>query len=79
MSDQKTQGEREQIVGRLNAEIQLRHEMRLASEKMEMYELFDQAILQGSDYSEGFEAGFRASRILYEKYSCSISSKEEVR
>ena len=68
MSNGRTHKEHEQIVGRLNAEIQLRHQMRMASEKMEMYELFDRASLQGSAYGEAFQDGFRASRVLLQRY-----------
>ena len=68
MFDKAVQNEHQQITGRLNAEIQLRHQMRLASEKMEMYELFEQATLQGSDYCEGFQAGFQASQELIRRH-----------
>jgi len=60
--------EREQVLGRLNAEIQLRHEMSLASERMEMYDLLDQAEGRGDDYRKGFQDGFWSSRTLHQKY-----------
>ena len=69
--------EQERAVGRLNAEIQLRHQMRLASEKMEMYELIEQAALVGDAYGRGFQEGFAASRLLHEKYGYgSLCQKE---
>ena len=68
MFSAKTKRERDQVLGRLNAEIQLRHEMRLASERMEMYDLLDQEECRGDDYRKGFQDGFGASRVLQQKY-----------
>jgi len=52
--------------------------MRLASEKMEMHELLEQAALLGDDYARGFQEGFRASRVLYQKYRCVESGEKEI-
>ena len=68
MFNARMKKEREQVLGRLNAEIQLRHEMGLASERMEMYDLLDQAECRGDDYRKGFQDGFWASRTLHQKY-----------
>jgi len=42
--------------------------MRMASEQMEMYELFDQVEHFGEEYRKGFQDGFHASKILHQKY-----------
>lgn len=69
------QKERERIAGRLNAEIQLRYQMSLASEKMEMYELFEQAASLGENYARGFQEGFQAGRLLHQRYKYSSCEK----
>ena len=68
MFNTKARKDQDQILGRLNAETQLRHVMRLASERMEMYELFDRVEGLGDDYRRGFQEGFYASKILHQKY-----------
>jgi len=68
MFNAKTRKDQEQVLGRLNAETQLRHVMRMASEQMEMYELFDQVEHFGEEYRKGFQDGFHASKILHQKY-----------
>ena len=55
-------------LGRLNAEIQLEETMSLASEAMEIYELFEEAERKGDGYGKGFQDGFWAGRELYQKY-----------
>lgn len=69
--------EQERIAGRLNAEIQLRYQMSLASEKMEMYELFEQASVLGENYAGGFRDGLQAGRLLSQKYKYSNSCEKE--
>jgi len=68
MFNAKTRKEQDQVLGRLNAETQLRHVMRIASERMEMFDLFDQVESFGEDYRKGFQDGFYASKILHQKY-----------
>jgi len=70
MANGKTSRDREfqQELGRLNAQIELEWQMSLASERMEIYELFEQAERHGSGYGQGFQDGFWAGRQLYQKY-----------
>lgn len=39
-----------------------------ASQVMEIYEIFDQAVTKGADYSQGYQDGFWAARELDAKY-----------
>ena len=39
-----------------------------ASQTMEIYEMFDQAVVRGTDYGQGYQDGFWAGRELDAKY-----------
>jgi len=56
--------ELEQVV----TQVELEDYLAMASQTMEIYEMFDKAGAVGSDYGQGFQDGFWAARKLDAKY-----------
>jgi len=53
---------------RISAQVEFEDFLAMASQVMKIYEMFDRAIAQGSDYARGYESGFWAGRELDAKY-----------
>lgn len=49
-------------------QVELEDYLAMASQTMEIYEMFDKAGAVGSDYGQGFQDGFWAARKLDAKY-----------
>ena len=56
--------ELEQVV----TQVEMEDYLAMASQTMEIYEMFDKAGAVGSDYGQGFQDGFWAARKLDAKY-----------
>lgn len=50
------------------AQVEIEDFLSNASQTMEIYELFDQAVTKGTDYDQGYREGFWAGRELDAKY-----------
>ena len=55
-------------LGRVSNQLQLEEYLSMASQVMEIYEMFDKAGVIGSDYGQGYQDGFWAGRKLDAKY-----------
>ena len=53
---------------RVLTQVQLEDFLSNASQTMEIYEMFDRAIAEGTDYGQGYRDGFWAARELDAKY-----------
>jgi len=49
-------------------QVELEDYLSMASQTMEIYEMFDKACAVGSDYGQGYQDGFWAARKLDAKY-----------
>ena len=58
----------EKELGELLAQVKLDEFLAMASQVMEIYEMFDEAVAAGLEYGQGYQDGFWAGRKLNAKY-----------